>query len=73
MYLKTAAVARKLSVTYHRLMDLIRFDKLTPHPPRDSSNHFLWDEATIERARKLLAAGRKWREVVAAEGPTHAA
>jgi hypothetical protein len=55
---KTPVAARELGITYHRLIGLIRFDKIPP-PTRDSSGDYLWTDADIERARQAVAAMRK--------------
>jgi hypothetical protein len=56
-YLKTPAAARALKTTYHKLMGLIRFDKIAP-PQRDSSGDFIWTDDDLERARRALAPSR---------------
>jgi hypothetical protein len=53
VYLKTPAAARRLNVTYHRLISLIRFDKIEP-PPKDSSGDYIWGDSDLDRARKAL-------------------
>jgi DNA-binding transcriptional MerR regulator len=50
---KTPAAARRLGVTYHRLMGLIRFGKI-PAPQKDESGDYLWLPEDIERARVAL-------------------
>jgi hypothetical protein len=50
---KTPAAARKLGVTYHRLINLIRFCKIVP-PQRDDSGDYVWTPADLERARRAL-------------------
>jgi hypothetical protein len=50
---KTPVAARELGTTYHRLIGLIRFGKITP-PQRDSSGDYLWDDADLARAREAL-------------------
>jgi hypothetical protein len=54
---KTPAVARQLGTTYHRLIGLLRFDKIPP-PGRDSSGDYAWGPEDIERARQALQAKR---------------
>jgi hypothetical protein len=61
-YLKSPAAADALGVTYHRLIGLIRFRKISP-PERDSSGDFVWGKSDLERARKALA-GRKRKRVL---------
>jgi hypothetical protein len=56
--LKTPVAARELGVTYHQLVGLLRFAKISP-PPRDSSGDYLWFAADLERARRALKAGRR--------------
>jgi hypothetical protein len=56
--LKTAAVSRELGTTYHRLFGLIRYGKLPP-PARDSSGDYVWTRREVERARRMLGAGRQ--------------
>ncbi len=62
-YRKTPAAARELGTTYHRLINLIRFDKITS-PERDSSGDFLWSDADLDRARQALAAARTGKGVI---------
>jgi hypothetical protein len=63
---KTPVAARELGISYHRLIGLIRFDKIGP-PPRDSSGDYLWDDCALSRARAALAAMRQKRQ----EASTH--
>jgi hypothetical protein len=67
--LKTPAAARALGTTYHRLMGLIRFDKLNPAPQRDSSGHYVWSPEDMERARAALLVDFRRRPI----GGGHAA
>ncbi len=59
-YRKTPAAARELGITYHRLIGLIRFDKIEP-PARDSSGDYVWTDDDLERARAALNARRAGR------------
>jgi hypothetical protein len=52
--LKTPEAARTLGVTYHRLMGLLRFRRISPLPEKDSSGDYLWAQADLERARQAL-------------------
>jgi hypothetical protein len=63
-HLKTPVAARELGTTYHRLIGLVRFNKIDP-PQRDSSGDYIWSPADIERAREALAAGRGRKAVTA--------
>jgi hypothetical protein len=62
---KTPAAARELGTTYHRLIGLLRFGKITP-PGRDSSGDYVWSQRDLERARRALEGKRALphREVV---------
>jgi len=60
--LKTPAAARALGTTYHKLIGLIRFDKLTPPPPRDSSGDYCWLPEDLDRAKQALQARRERKE-----------
>jgi DNA-binding transcriptional MerR regulator len=60
---KTKAVADLLGITYHRLFELIRSNKITP-PQKDSSGDYVWTEQDIERARQALAARRRPQRAV---------
>jgi len=55
---KAPVAARELGISYHQLIGLIRYDKITP-PERDSSGDYLWLDADLERARAALASMRK--------------
>ena len=66
MPLKTPEAARELGTTYHRLIGLIRFDKI-PRPAKDSSGDYLWTSADLGRARRALRPLRAQQEA------THAA
>jgi DNA-binding transcriptional MerR regulator len=63
-YRKSPVAARELGVTYHRLMGLLRFNKILP-PARDSSGDYLWGDADLERARQALRAAQQRKVVVA--------
>jgi hypothetical protein len=54
-YRKTPAAARELKTTYHKLIGLVRFDKIDP-PARDTSGDYVWTDADMERARAALQA-----------------
>jgi hypothetical protein len=56
-YAKTPVAARQLKVTYHVLINLLRFGKIDP-PGRDSSGDYIWMPHDLERARRALRAGR---------------
>jgi hypothetical protein len=53
LFRKTAIACRELGISYHRLINLVRFAKIEP-PERDSSGHFLWSDRDLERARRAL-------------------
>jgi hypothetical protein len=55
---KTTVAVRELGTTYHKLIGLLRFNKI-PAPLRDSSGDYLWSDEDLERARHALAARRK--------------
>jgi predicted site-specific integrase-resolvase len=52
-FLKTAAVARSIGVSYHVLLSWVRFGKI-PAPTKDSSGDYVWLLADVERARQLF-------------------
>jgi hypothetical protein len=62
-FLKTAAVADLLGVSYYKIIELLRSRKI-PAPQKDSSGDYVWLEGDIQAARAALAAGRN-RKVVA--------
>jgi hypothetical protein len=64
-YRKTPAAARELGITYHRLIGLVRFDKLDQPPQRDSSGDFIWTDADLERARAALQIDHRRKAVTA--------
>jgi hypothetical protein len=57
--LKTREAARWLGVSYWRLVSLLRCDKLTPLPQKDSSGDFVWFPEDLERARAALKIDRR--------------
>jgi hypothetical protein len=63
-YRKTPIAVRELATTYHRLIGLIRFGKITP-PARDSSGDYLWTNADLERAREALKIDHRRKAVTA--------
>ena len=63
-YRKTPVAARELGETYHRLMGLIRFNKIKP-PERDSSGDYVWTDEDLARAREALQVGRRRKAVLA--------
>jgi hypothetical protein len=60
--MKSPIAADELGITYHQLMDLLRYRKMTP-PARDTSGHFVWTNADLDRARKALDAMRRPEKV----------
>ena len=68
-FYKTKAVADLIGITYHRLFELIRSNKIPP-PQKDSSGDYIWCEQDIERARQALAARRRSPQDVV-EGAIH--
>jgi hypothetical protein len=59
---KTMGVARLLGVPYHVVITLVRSSKI-PAPEKDEAGDFQWTEQDIERARQVIAARRKKREI----------
>jgi hypothetical protein len=59
---KTPVAAVELGVSYHRLINLVRFRKI-PAPARDSSGDFLWSDVDLAHARQALAALRPGKAV----------
>jgi hypothetical protein len=55
---KTPVAVEELGTTYHKLIGLLRFKKISP-PGRDSSGDYVWTDEDIERARQALATGRR--------------
>jgi hypothetical protein len=55
---KTPIAARELGVSYHRLINLVRFRKIEP-PLRDTSGDYLWSDGDLGRARTALTAMRR--------------
>jgi len=54
---KTPVAARELGISYHRLIGLVRYDKITA-PARDTSGDYLWADADIARAKAAISAMR---------------
>jgi predicted site-specific integrase-resolvase len=50
---KTAAVARALGVSYHRLFNLVHEGKIKPR--KDSSGDYVWSKDEVKQARVALA------------------
>jgi hypothetical protein len=57
-YRKSPVAARELGISYHQLVGLTRYGKITP-PARDSSGDFLWSDQDLEHARAALAKMRR--------------
>jgi hypothetical protein len=57
-YRKTPIAARELQVSYWELMGLLRSGRIDP-PSRDTSNHFIWTDADLDRARKALVKPKR--------------
>ena len=70
--MKTREAVAALSTTYHKLVSLVRFDKLNPPPQKDISGDFIWSEADLERARAALKVDRRRREHRQGEGVARA-
>jgi hypothetical protein len=64
---KTPIAARELGVSYHRLINLVRFGKIVP-PLRDTSGDYLWTDDDLGRARAALATVRRPKQ----QGAVHA-
>jgi hypothetical protein len=58
---KTPTAAKELGTTYHRLISLLRSEKLSP-PAKDSSGDYVWSDADLEAARKALSIDRRKKE-----------
>jgi hypothetical protein len=58
--LKTIEALRHLNTTYHRLVGLLRFNKI-PLPAKDCSGDYIWSPDDLERARQVLDAMRRPR------------
>jgi hypothetical protein len=50
---KTGEVVRQLETTLHKIIGLLRYNKITP-PAKDSSGDFCWSPEDIAAARKAL-------------------
>jgi hypothetical protein len=51
--LKSPLAAKELGISYHRLMSLLRYDKV-PRPAKDSSGDYVWTEDDLAAARCVL-------------------
>src|SRR5262249_43596193 len=63
-FCKPPAAAHELRTTYHRLIGLLRFQKIEP-PERDSSGDYVWSASDLDRARAALQVSRKRQVEVA--------
>jgi hypothetical protein len=65
-YIKTPVAAKEPGVSYHQLIGLLRYGKITA-PARDSSGDYLWTDTDLDRARQALDTMRrpKAKEAVA--------
>jgi hypothetical protein len=59
--MKTPVAAMHLNTTYHRLIDLVRFQKI-PAQGKDTSGHYIWGQADLDRAREALKMDRRKRQ-----------
>jgi hypothetical protein len=66
-HLKTPEAAKQVGVSYHQLMNLIRFGKIS-RPARDSSGDYLWAQGDLDHAREVFSA-RRLERIGAASGP----
>jgi hypothetical protein len=64
LHVKTPVAAKRLGVPYHRLIGLLRADRIEP-PAKDSSGDYVWSAADIERAREALQTGGRRKAVPA--------
>jgi hypothetical protein len=55
---KTPLAASELGISYHRLIALIRFGRMSP-PERDTSGHYWWSDTDLKRAREALKNDRR--------------
>jgi len=60
---KSPIAAEELGISYHRLISLLRSKKL-PWPQKDSSGDYLWADADLEAARKVLDVESQGKESV---------
>ena len=58
MMRKSPVAARELGITYHRLISLLRSEKILP-PGKDSSGDYLWSDHDLAAAREALAVDRR--------------
>ncbi len=65
LYLKTPAAAKKLGISYTKLIALMRYEKLEP-PGRDSSGDYVWLDADLDRVRAALAKSPAKKEAAIA-------
>jgi hypothetical protein len=56
--IKTREVSKILGVSYHRVINLIRFFKIAP-PRKDSSGDYVWDDQAVQRAWEALNGSRR--------------
>lgn len=63
MFLKTPKAAEALGVSYHRVINLVRFKKIDPLPQRDSSGDLLWTDADLDRARMVLGVHKQRKAI----------
>ena len=59
--LTTTAVATELGIKYHRLISLLRAEKLNA-PQKDTSGDYIWSDADINAARKALTIDGRRKE-----------
>lgn len=50
---KSPMAAKELGISFYHLHGLLRSDKITP-PQKDSSGDYIWTDADVEGARKVL-------------------
>ena len=55
---KTPIAAKEVGISYHRLINLIRFGAIMP-PEKDSSGDYVWSDSDVEAARKVIAGRQK--------------
>jgi hypothetical protein len=62
LFRKSTVAAHELGISYHRLISLLRSEKLS-RPQKDSSGDYVWTEQDLAAARQALAVDRRRKQV----------
>lgn len=68
---KSPTAAIELGISYHQLINLLRYRKITP-PQKDTSGDYLWSDDDLAAARLALMLSERRRSIMPSQEPVAA-